>query len=136
MKIFYTVRDVEDMHAAGVVEIETHDDVVLTDVAREKAISLGMRLKPAGGTVDRGKAPAVTRITAVQAGASTAGGGVPSNPPASAVSAPVSSQPGHGGDSTDLVRKVKSAVVARLGTDKYNDLLDRIIPQVISRLGK
>ncbi|HSO18425.1 MAG TPA: hypothetical protein VLT88_03145, partial [Desulfosarcina sp.] len=45
MKTFYTVRDIEDMHAAGVVEIETHDDVVLTDVAREKAIALGMRLK-------------------------------------------------------------------------------------------
>ena len=47
MKTFYTVRDIEDMHAAGVVDIETHDDVVLTDVAREKAIALGMQMKPA-----------------------------------------------------------------------------------------
>ena len=33
MKTFYTVRDIEDMFAAGVREIETHDDVVVTDVA-------------------------------------------------------------------------------------------------------
>ena len=46
MKTFYTVRDVEDMHASGTTEIRIHDDVVLTDVAREKAVALGMRLTP------------------------------------------------------------------------------------------
>jgi len=41
-----------------------------------------------------------------------------------------------GAASDDLVRKVKAAVVARLGTDKYNDLLDGIIAQVMSQLKK
>ena len=45
MKTFYTERDIEDMHAAGVTEIEIDDDVVLTEVAREKAIVLGLLLK-------------------------------------------------------------------------------------------
>jgi hypothetical protein len=32
--------------------------------------------------------------------------------------------------------KIKAAVVDRLGTDKYDNLLDRIIPQVMARLKK
>ena len=64
MKQFYTVRDIEDMHAAGVVEIETHDDVVLTDVAREKAIALGMHLKPVATTDDARQGPGLPRMAA------------------------------------------------------------------------
>jgi hypothetical protein len=130
MKTFYTVRDIEDMHAAGVAEIAIHDDVVLTDVAREKAIALGMRLRAAdaegGGRRPEGiprTAPAGQRvITSLAPGALAS----PSpRPPA-----------GSGGSSGELAGKIKAAVVARLGTDKYNDLLDRIIPQVLAQLRK
>ncbi|HHY56387.1 MAG TPA: hypothetical protein GYA08_13245 [Chloroflexi bacterium] len=44
-KTFYTERDIEDLHARGVTSIEVHDDVVLTDLARERALKLGMRLE-------------------------------------------------------------------------------------------
>lgn len=44
-KIFYTERDIEDLHARSVTSIEIHDDVVLTDLARERALKLGMRLE-------------------------------------------------------------------------------------------
>ena len=44
-KTFYTERDIEDMHARGVTSIEVHDDVVLTDLARERALRLGLRLE-------------------------------------------------------------------------------------------
>lgn len=44
-KTFYTERDIEDMHARGVTSIEVHDDVVLTDLARERALKLGVRLE-------------------------------------------------------------------------------------------
>ncbi len=111
MKTFYTVRDIEDMHATGVTQIETHDDVVVTDVAREKAIALGMRLVP------------------VEAGSARPPG--PRTPGAGSAAAPSSPAA-----PDDLVRKVKAAVAARLGTDKYNDLLDRLIPQVMSQLRK
>lgn len=137
MKTFYTVRDIEDMHAAGVAEIELHDDVVLTDVAREKAIALGICLRHAdaddGGRQGEGKpraTPASQRvITSVLAGALTQPPPVPAAAPSwhpTGISAP----PG------DLVGKIKAAVVARLGTDKYNDVLDQIIPQVMSQLKK
>jgi hypothetical protein len=43
-KIFYTERDIEDLHARGVTSIDVHDDVVLTDLARERALKLGVRL--------------------------------------------------------------------------------------------
>ncbi len=59
------------MHAAGVVEIETHDDVVLTDVAREKAIALGMHLKPVATTDDGRQGPGLPRM-AVAAGTTNA----------------------------------------------------------------
>lgn len=110
MKTFYTVRDIEDMHAAGMVEIQTHDDVVVTDVAREKAIALGMRL-----------------VSAEENPPSSA------SPPSSAFSRKFASS---GGTDADLIRKVKAGVIQRLGTDKYNDLLDQIIPQVMTRLKK
>ncbi len=43
-KVFYTERDIEDLHARGVTSIDVHDDVVLTDLARERALKLGVRL--------------------------------------------------------------------------------------------
>jgi hypothetical protein len=137
MKQFYTVRDIEDMHAAGVVEIETHDDVVLTDVAREKAIALGMHLNPVepakdsrqGSPMPRMAVAAQTKTTPVTTGA---GQQTPDSlPPASA-----SHQANSGAATGDRVMEIKAAVVARLGTDKYNDLLDKIIPQVMSQFYK
>lgn len=46
-KVFYTERDIEDMHARGITQLDVNDDVVITDVAREKAMKLGIRLKRA-----------------------------------------------------------------------------------------
>jgi hypothetical protein len=117
MKQFYTVRDIEDMHAAGVVDIETHDDVVLTDVAREKAIALGMRLVPVETAADGRKGPGISRTALAQKAEPTP-------------------RAGTGSASVDLADKIKTAVIARLGTDKYNDLLDKIIPQVMSQMNK
>lgn len=137
MKQFYTVRDIEDMHATGVVEIETHDDVVLTDVAREKAIALGMHLKPVASTHDGRQGPARSRM-ALSAGTTKppVAGGAGLNPTAAPSVPPAPSQSTTGAAPTERVLKIKAAVVARLGTDKYNDLLDKIIPQVMSQMKK
>ena len=43
-KTFYTERDIADLAARGVTSIDVNDDVVLTDLAREKALQLGLRL--------------------------------------------------------------------------------------------
>jgi hypothetical protein len=43
-KIFYTERDIEDLYHSGVTTLVVNDDVVVTDLGREKAIKLGVEL--------------------------------------------------------------------------------------------
>jgi len=137
MKKFYTVRDIEDMHAAGVVEIETHDDVVLTDVAREKAIALGLHLNPVKPGKDSRQGPPMPRMAvAAQTRTTPATTGAGQRTPDSLPPAPASPRANSDAATGDRVMEIKAAVVARLGTDKYNDLLDKIIPQVMSQFYK
>lgn len=122
MKTFYTERDIEDMHAAGVTEIGLDDDVVLTDLAREKAIVLGMHIK----RVDQrsGQPSSPPRLAVVSAAPST-----PKPEPAPTISPSPSSTPDE-----ELASRVKAAVITRLGTTEHNGLLDIVIPQVLARL--
>ena len=124
MKTFYTERDITDMHANGVTAIEVDDDVVLTDLARDKAIALGMQMK----RVDKrsGQPNSLPRLAvAPQMQLRPAVVGPASPLPAS--SAPAAAE-------ANLVAQIKSAVIARLGTTAHNDLLDQVIPQVLARL--
>ena len=125
MKTFYTVRDVEDMHASGTTEIRIHDDVVLTDVAREKAVALGMRLTPVDAPPSRREGTG-----------GTTGDPPTSPPPGAGISSPSASQPKAPRSTDDTAARIKAAVVARLGTHKYDDVLDLVIPQVMAKLGK
>jgi hypothetical protein len=123
MKIFYTERDITDMHAAGVIEIEIDDDVVLTDLAREKAIALGVKMK----LVEKrsGQPSGLPRLAvAPQMQLPPAVVGPATSPPAGSAAT----------SEADVVAQVKSAVIARLGTNAHNDLLDQVIPQVLARL--
>jgi hypothetical protein len=43
-KIFYTERDIEDLFHSGVTTLVVNDDVVVTDLGREKARKLGVEL--------------------------------------------------------------------------------------------
>ncbi|MBI3242906.1 MAG: hypothetical protein HYZ49_11495 [Chloroflexi bacterium] len=55
-KTFYTEHDIEDLAARGVTALDVNDDVVLTDLAREKALNLGLKLvrsAVAGATASR-----------------------------------------------------------------------------------
>ena len=66
-KVFYTERDIEDLHARGVTSLDVHDDVVLTDLARERALKLGVRLlrvQPGAHTADRADAALFHRVKA------------------------------------------------------------------------
>ena len=44
-KEFYTERDIEDMFKRGILSLQVNDNVVLTDLAYEKANRLGMQLQ-------------------------------------------------------------------------------------------
>lgn len=113
MKTFYTERDITDMHTNGVTAIEVDDDVVLTDLARDKAIALGMQMK----LVDKRS-------------------GQPNSLPRLAVAPQMQLPPAVVGPAAEpnLVAQIKSAVIAKLGTTAHNDLLDQVIPQVLARL--
>ena len=61
-KTFYTDRDIEDLVKQGIQSLIVDDDVVLTDLAYDKAHRLGLELltqrdQPPAGTVNTGALP-------------------------------------------------------------------------------
>ena len=115
-KEFYTERDIEDMVKRGERSIIVHDDVVLTDLAYEKAKRLGVVL------VQPDDAPPAAPVRPYM------------NKPVSAFKSN-NSDPSHT-PKIDMIRKnVKSAVRAKLGSQVSDAVLDRIIDRVASELG-
>jgi len=128
MKVFYTERDIETLSAQGVTEIEVDNDVVITDLAQDKARDLGIKMKkvavrsgpPAPGGLSRLAATSPSNLTPAMTRAQQS----PPTPKSPVVTNP----------DAELVAKVKAAVVARLGTTEHSDLLDRLIPILLARL--
>ena len=123
-KEFYTEKDIEDLVRRGITSLETNDNVVLTQLAYEKANRLGMRLvrdkpdNPPG-------APVRPYIAQKQ-----------SKPASSSIAAPVDpGPPAVHKDNVDLQQRIRSAVVARLGTQVDASLLAVIIKRVLTSTG-
>jgi len=112
-KTFYTERDVEDLVARGVTSLEVNDDVVLTDLARDRAAEVGLVLER-----EHDKPPSAPERPYI----------------ASQVSPPVSSSPAPSGD--ELQVRVRKAVVAQLGDSVDAKLLETIIRRVLQSVGK
>jgi hypothetical protein len=142
-KEFYTEKDIEDMVKRGILSLELNDNVVLTDLAYEKANRLGMRLvrdkpeNPPGAPVR----PYLSQPSAQHAGtdARASGAGVPA--PAGGLSSTGGSGTGLGAvpppqaDGMELRQRIHNAVVARLGTQVDSGLLDVIITRVLQSAG-
>ena len=114
-KEFYTERDIEDMFKRGILSLQVNDNVVLTELAYEKANRLGMQLlreKP----LEPPAAPVRPYISEL-------------HKPATAQSAAVQ-QP-----EADLTARIRAAVNARLGTQVDPALLDVIIERVLKSTG-
>ncbi len=88
-KTIYTERDVEDLASRGITTLAVDDSVLLTDLARDLALGLGIRL-------------------------------VREAPP-----------PPAGGGKAELIERVKSLVIQRLGGDVNPAQLDRVVRRVI-----
>jgi hypothetical protein len=113
-KTFYTERDIEDLARRGVTSITMTDDVVLTEIAREKAERLGVALIREHDTPPSAPVrPYIAKPTP------TASASRPAPPP----------------DKTDLREKVRQAVIARLGNEVDRNLLDTIITRVLDNVG-
>ncbi len=113
-KTFYTERDIEDLARQGITALEVDDDIVLTDIARDKAMRLGIDLIRAH---DKLAAAPVRPYIAKTVSLSS--------------SSPVASNLG----SSDLHQRVHQAVISRLGDSVDQKLLDTIIKRVLQNIG-
>ena len=119
-KKFFTERDIEDMVSRGILSLELTDDVVLTELAYEKAERLGVRLVKQ--TEQRPAAPVRPYISAALQPKTAA-----SEPPVSAGSVLAATLP-------DLNQRIKDAVIAKLGGQVDPVLLDTIIKRVLNNI--
>jgi hypothetical protein len=108
-KIFYTERDVDDLKGRGVTSIDLNDNIVMTDLALERALKYEMKINRA------------ERVAAPQASFS------PSvNLAASNVHAVVQKS------DDELKQKIKSLVLAKLDGQVDVALLDTVITRVLA----
>ena len=114
-KEFYTERDIEDMVKRGILTLQVTEDVVLTELAYEKANRLGMQLLR-DNPVEPPAAPVRPYISAQPKAGSPAAASTPEAGP-------------------DLSERIRAAVNARLGTQVDPALLDVIIQRVLKSTG-
>ena len=116
-KTFFTERDIEDMFQRGTHSISITDDVVLTELAYEKAKKLGMDLLQATDTPPAAPfRPYLSQSLAANTGPVSAG--IPASPRLEEIKA-----------------KVRAAVIARLGSSIDPALIDKIIERVAADIG-
>lgn len=144
-KTFYTDRDIEDLAKRGVISLVVDDDVVLTDLARDKAMRLGIELVR---DVDRPPSaperPYITDIVSPSASEfdldpreRPVG---PERPYIAKLTSPSAEDPGEKAFSAGrspqdaLFEQVRSEVVARLGDSVDPQLLESIIRRVLQNV--
>jgi hypothetical protein len=113
-KEFYTERDIEDLVKRGTTSLELNDNIVLTELAFEKAQQLGLML------VTTHETPPAAPIRPYLSSAA------PLGEPQAAFTP----------KSDDLRKRVRDAVMAKLGTQVDPTLLDAIINRVLDSLEK
>jgi hypothetical protein len=116
-KTFFTERDIEDMFQRGTHSISINDDVVLTELAYEKAKKLGMDLLQATDTPPSAPIrPYISKPLSANTG--------PANPG-------ISASP----RLEEIKVRVREAVRARLGSSIDPALIDKIIERVAADIG-
>jgi hypothetical protein len=110
-RTFYTERDIQDLAKRGVTEIPVDDSVYITDAAREMMDRLGMTRKvtnrAGGGSGAAGNSPVRT--------ASSGGALTPQ-------------------EEEEVIAKVKSGVIARLGAGVDTAVVDQVVRRVVGQL--
>jgi hypothetical protein len=109
-KTFYTERDIDDMKARGVNSIDVTDNVVLTDLAVERAMKHGMKINRLEHSSPQSTySPSVNTYAAYPREA-----------------------PRENGSDAELKQKIRSAVLARLNGQVDEKLLDAVITRVLA----
>ena len=126
-KQFYTEHDIEDLFRSGVKSLQVTDEVVLTELAYEKANRLGFQL-----ITDRAHNPSSAPVRPYLSDSNSVPRAKPAVAPvAHAVSPPQPSS----SNSNDIEKRIRSAVIAKLGNQVDAKLLDNIIHRVVKGIG-
>jgi hypothetical protein len=129
-KEFYTEKDIEDLFQRGIKSLQITENVVLTELAYEKAKRLDFQLIT--DRVDNPPAAPVRPYLSEAPGRQTA----QAKPTVAPVPPVVSLQPNATQPSvSDVEKRIRSAVIARLGNQVDAKLLDNIIHRVVKGIG-
>jgi len=109
-KIFYTERDIDELKARGVTSIDVTDNVVLTDLALERAMRHEMKINRLEQSAPKATySPSVNTYAAYQREA-----------------------PRESTSEIELKQRIKSAVLARLNGQVDAVLLEAVITRVLA----
>jgi hypothetical protein len=111
-KIFYTERDIDEMWRRGVTSIDVTDNVVMTELALERAMRYEMKIN----RIEQ-SAPKAMYSPSVNLTASTVHTTVARNT-----------------DNAELRQRIKSAVLAKLDGPVDGALLDAVITRVLKEM--
>jgi hypothetical protein len=109
-KIFYTERDIDDLRERGIDHIDVTDNVVLTDLAVERAMKHGIKINR-------------RELSSPQATYS---------PSVNTYAAYPREAPRESASDRELKQKIKLAVLARLDGQVNEALLDAVITRVLA----
>ena len=129
-KEFYTEKDIEDLVQRGIRSLQVTENVVLTELAYEKANRLGLQLitdkadNPPAAPIRPYLSEPLTRQTTPAKPTIAPVSPAPMLPPS-----PISSS------ANDVEKRIRSAVIARLGNQVDAKLLDNIIHRVVKGIG-
>lgn len=129
-KEFYTEKDIEDLFKRGIKSLQITENIVLTELAYEKAKRLDFQLitdradnPPAAPVRPYLSEPPTRQTTHVK----------PIVAPASPIAmTPTKPTPSN---ASDVEKRIRSAVIARLGNQVDAKLLDNIIHRVVKGIG-
>lgn len=130
MKKFYTDKDIEELYHNGVKSLQVNDDVVLTDLAFEKARTLGLLADDSPPA-----APVRPYLSDVKPRLSTG----KADSVSSALSQPqlaLTPNPSpEGRGESSLEKRIREKVAAKLGNQVDAGLLDAIIKRTLKATG-
>ncbi len=124
-RIFYTERDIEDLAKRGVAEIEVNDSVYITDVAREMMDKLGIKRRVSGGQIAASSVLASPDVAHLHAPPAAAAVALRDNSASQELSA---------AEKQEVMDRVKSGVIARLGPGVDAAAVEQIVKRVVEKL--
>mgnify|MGYP003578248736 CR=1 FL=1 len=125
-KQFYTEQDIEDLFQRGVKSLQVTDEVVLTELAYDKARRLGFQL-----VSDQPDIPPASPVRPYLSENRPLQAKPDMSPVSQTMPKPQPTSP----DTSAIEQRIRTAVIARLGNQVDAKLLDNIIHRVVRSTG-